>query len=401
MSMTAQRSGESGNADYLLPENQYTRQSDYTPVPLAPEDIRNTYEDLEAGIISFRRNSVIRSELKNRRGAQGTPQSTARLGVPLLGALVTFGPWQNLLRHQFTLGVWKQACRIIGDVFTDENTDTGAISTYRESRPEKDFRGDLLEITEVFNTLTDPVFEFLLKQHWKPIGKLLPDNAKGPLWKMVELWDLPAYKRLVGFNYEQLSDNLAAIIMARLALPGKYQLFRGFVAGVGSTKDKHGMYFGHFRSDKLGKLAVMLSAMTRQKDLVRIAPNPFLGYRTTTLYGPMSDKQDCSLVDMMSHLGLSKRAQFFLEENADACRDYRANRLSEDEKRGKLFEFQYLTQLRLVEHDVSPRMGVPVIITEFEADTQETIEDLGPWKHDYFWKYDQLFPEQRPDLKQN
>ncbi|KAJ1983501.1 hypothetical protein H4R33_004734, partial [Dimargaris cristalligena] len=427
------RTGGSDNADKFAPKNKPVRRLDYTPAPLAPEVIWNPYQDLQAGLKSYWRGVGLK--------AKNSVISEAHLKS---GIRAMYKPWQKLLRHQLALGVWRKACRIMYEIFEIQNTDAGAseVLEYAKPQPKGIILGDLLEIGKdsplfqkgaqryinpadlseaeltkqlplldlvdalthvkqvvpLFATLTNPSFDLLVKQDRKRIEELVPAGPEGPLWTMIKLWDLPAYKHLAGFNYEMFSNTVAAIIMARLAFTGRQDQLQLFATGVRTYQDEYSQSSFYVRNDELGKLAVMLCAMTRQTDLLRITPSEFLGHILPRQYKPAAVEPNCSLVGEMHQLGLKDSAQFLFKTLS--CPEPKSNQRPDAEEVVGPYQFLHLMQLRLVELDGIPQMGVPVIITEFEADTQEKIKDLGPWKHDTLWKVGKLFLEQRPDLKQ-
>ncbi|KAJ1992007.1 hypothetical protein H4R33_001165 [Dimargaris cristalligena] len=257
-----------------------------------------------------------------------------------------------------------------------------------------DTHNNATDLLQVFDTLVDPSFDLLIHRDWVKPSDSKSDYAEGPLRNIIRLRQVPTFSLFSGVYYWDLFDTLAAIIMARLALTGQYDLFRSFISSIQSIDNSHHPYGGlRFGSPDLGKLAVMLSAMTRQKELVCILPHDFLGRDLN--YGLTVDipESNCFMADEMRQMGLITSARF-LEETLE-CADYESDEPSETGGQRPELDSRPLRQLRLVDSGETPQMGVPVIISEFDVDTRNALTDLGPWEHDELWEYGQLLAKQQ------
>ncbi|RKP37215.1 hypothetical protein BJ085DRAFT_29405 [Dimargaris cristalligena] len=398
-----------------------------------------TYHKLQVGLKHYRASGVF----KVRKGTIVPADKPVSKLVSISrnfknGVKQTFNPWQELLYHQFATTLWRSASRFVSFACDIVNTDGVArlnphenpltmiylretlaigrdLKIFQKGAPhfidpnqltqqtlEKqlpllalvDTHNNATDLLQVFDTLVDPSFDLLIHRDWVKPSDSKSDYAEGPLRNIIRLRQVPTFSLFSGVYYWDLFDTLAAIIMARLALTGQYDLFRSFISSIQSIDNSHHPYGGlRFGSPDLGKLAVMLSAMTRQKELVCILPHDFLGRDLN--YGLTVDipESNCFMADEMRQMGLITSARF-LEETLE-CADYESDEPSETGGQRPELDSRPLRQLRLVDSGETPQMGVPVIISEFDVDTRNALTDLGPWEHDELWEYGQLLAKQQ------
>ncbi|KAJ1994032.1 hypothetical protein H4R33_000434 [Dimargaris cristalligena] len=256
-----------------------------------------------------------------------------------------------------------------------------------------DFATNPEDIVNLFYDLVNRSFDFLVHRDW---AKQFPalKYGDGPLSDLVKQFQLKNLRLEAGFTYWDMFESVTAIIMAWLALTEKFDYMDFLVKNI----QRAGKHYANGAVRKqttknLEAAGIMLLAMTEQGNRIdnMLYFFSFIGPdESKAINDPKPSVVDCSIIGEMRQLGLIKGADYL--EKTKECKN------SEDSAKyfaGKIAnpDFAPLRQLRLLEEVDKPCMSVPVMISEFDANTKSQLADLGPWEHDTYWKLGQSFAD--------
>ncbi|RKP34440.1 hypothetical protein BJ085DRAFT_38589 [Dimargaris cristalligena] len=233
---------------------------------------------------------------------------------------------------------------------------------------------DVKDVVSAFKTLTDISFELLVKRDWARVKSTRGYGKEDPLANLAALWKHAGPRSVFEFNYRAFLENVAAIIMARLALMNKAS---DLVIFVSELRDILKDYFATIPSNptlqKLKPLAYLLLAMTRKYDMIDHLSSDYAAHVS-----------NCDVVLDLRRLGLAEGAKYLedKEKNKEECKSAMFDQPSEKERKADPETSSRLQQLRFVVKEGQLTMGVPVIISEFDKAARSELTDLGPWKPD-------------------
>ncbi|KAJ1972383.1 hypothetical protein H4R33_007094, partial [Dimargaris cristalligena] len=170
---------------------------------------------------------------------------------------------------------------------------------------------DISGILFAFATLTDPALQLLLYRDWEFAPTWITGYPDDPLKSVIKLWRGLRYSPSPDFGYNDLFSNLASITMAHLALSGRLAHFQRFVVGIKAIEANHNQYGPRLDVEfRHGRLAVILSAMVHDAELVQMLPHEFLRGTRDQPRPTYLEHPNCVLADEMRELGLLNSLAF-------------------------------------------------------------------------------------------